>query len=219
MAKIEPIVGRYVWVPFEGTEYRIYFEETGPANGIPLVCLHTAGTDGREWRHQLCDPAINKNFRVVALDLPRHGKSIPAYEWYQENDEYKLTAHFYSGIIMAFCRELGLEKPVIMGSSMGGNICLHLAEKHENELKALIAIEACEYPSETARPCSRHTVSSVPENPLQKCGTTAYENVPNVDRSFKRQECRFFRRRRDQRMRARIGATIRSSISANSCRR
>ena len=35
MAKIEPIVGRYIWVPFEGTEYRIYYEEAG--QGIPMV--------------------------------------------------------------------------------------------------------------------------------------------------------------------------------------
>ena len=111
MAKIEPIVGRYIWVPFEGEEYRIYYEEAG--EGIPLVCLHTAGTDGREWRHQLCSADINKNFRVIALDLPRHGKSIPPYDWYKENEEYKLTADFYSGLLMAFCQELELDKPVL----------------------------------------------------------------------------------------------------------
>ncbi|MGR9092669.1 MAG: alpha/beta hydrolase, partial [Gammaproteobacteria bacterium] len=42
VAKIEPIVGRYIWVPFAGEEFRIYYEEAG--EGIPLVCLHTAGT-------------------------------------------------------------------------------------------------------------------------------------------------------------------------------
>ena len=82
MGKIEPITGRYVWVPYNGTEYRIFFEEAG--QGIPMVCLHTAGTDSREWRHQLCDPAINANFRVIAIDIPRHGKSIPPYDWYKE---------------------------------------------------------------------------------------------------------------------------------------
>ena len=67
MAKIEPITGKYIWVPFDGEEYRIFFEEAG--EGIPMVCLHTAGTDSREWRHQLCDPAINKNFRVDEGDI------------------------------------------------------------------------------------------------------------------------------------------------------
>lgn len=143
MAKLEPITGRYVYVPYRGYEYRVFFEEAG--EGVPLVCLHTAGTDSREWRHQLCDPDINKNFRVIALDLPRHGKSIPPGDWYLAEDEYKLTAEFYSEFVMAFCDALGLENPVIMGSSMGGNICLHLAENFEAKIRALIAIEACEY--------------------------------------------------------------------------
>ena len=52
---------------YEGTEYRIFFEEAG--DGIPLVCLHTAGTDAREWRHQLCDPEINKHFRLAVGEL------------------------------------------------------------------------------------------------------------------------------------------------------
>jgi len=108
-----------------------------------LVCLHTAGTDGREWRHQLNDPEIQKRFRVIAFDMPRHGKSIPPRNWWKE--EYKLTAKFYSEFTVAFCRALELDRPVVMGSSMGGNICLHLALNHSNYMRALIAVEACDY--------------------------------------------------------------------------
>ena len=46
---------------------------------------------------------------------------------------------------MAFCDALELDKPVIMGSSMGGNICLHLAKNYSDKVRSLIAIEACEY--------------------------------------------------------------------------
>ncbi len=141
MPHIEPITGRYIHVPYEGEEYRVFYEEAG--QGTPLVCLHTAGTDSREWRHQLCDSDINSSFRVIALDLPRHGKSIPPKGWWKE--EYTLTAKFYSEFVMAFCTALELEKPVIMGSSMGGNICLHLALNFEKDVQALIAIEACDY--------------------------------------------------------------------------
>ena len=143
MAKTDPIIGRYVYIPYAGKEYRVYYEENG--QGIPLVCLHTAGTDGREYRHQLCDPDITKNFRVIAFDLPRHGKSIPPKHFYKEEEEYALTSKFYSEFIMAFCEALELEKPIIMGSSMGGNVCLPLALEYENELTALIAIEACDH--------------------------------------------------------------------------
>jgi pimeloyl-ACP methyl ester carboxylesterase len=143
MAKIENVLGKYVYVNYGSEEYRIYFEEAG--QGIPLVCLHTAGTDGREWRHQLNDADITKDFRVIAFDLPWHGKSIPQAKYYTMTEEYKLTSEFYTGITMAFCDALGVEKPVIMGSSMGGNVCLPLALNYSSRLRALIGLEGCDY--------------------------------------------------------------------------
>jgi hypothetical protein len=69
---------------------------------MPLVCLHTAGSDGREWRHQLNDPEIQKRFRVIAFEIPRQGKSIPPRSWWKE--EYKLAAKFYSEFTVALCK-------------------------------------------------------------------------------------------------------------------
>ena len=43
-AAYEPITGRYVRLDLAGRPHRVYFEEAG--QGIPLVCLHTAGADG-----------------------------------------------------------------------------------------------------------------------------------------------------------------------------
>jgi hypothetical protein len=43
MNQHDPIVGRYVYVTCQGKTYRTYYEETG--DGIPMVCLHTAGTE------------------------------------------------------------------------------------------------------------------------------------------------------------------------------
>ena len=98
MYKHDPIVGRYVYINCQGKSYRTYYEENG--DGIPMVCLHTAGTDGRQYRHQLCDIDIASNFRVIAFDLPRHGKSIPPEGWHLEEDEYKLTTSFYAEFIL-----------------------------------------------------------------------------------------------------------------------
>ncbi len=143
MNKHDPIVGRYVYVTCQGKTYRTYYEENG--EGVPMVCLHTAGSDGRMYRHQLCDPDISANFRTIVFDVPRHGKSLPPAGWHLEEDEYKLTTSFYAEFIVEFCRALELHKPVIMGQSMGGNICLELALRYENEFSALIAMEACDY--------------------------------------------------------------------------
>ena len=48
---IEQIMGRYVTVTVQGRAQRIYFEEAG--QGRPVLCLHTAGSDTRQWRHIL----------------------------------------------------------------------------------------------------------------------------------------------------------------------
>ena len=135
--KIEPIVGRYVHIDNQ----RIYFEEAG--QGIPLLCLHTAGSDGRQYRGVLNDPAITKNFRVIAFDMPWHGKSSPPAGWHKE--DYRLTTGSYTEMVMGFSRALGLERPVIMGCSIGGRIVLDLALKHANELLALIGLQTGAY--------------------------------------------------------------------------
>ena len=43
MPDYEPIIGRYFTMDVGGEAMRIYVEEAG--SGIPLVCLHTAGSD------------------------------------------------------------------------------------------------------------------------------------------------------------------------------
>jgi len=141
MPEFEPIVGRYLQISVQGIPYRIYFEEAG--SGIPLVCLHTAGSDGRQYRHILTDRGITRNYRVLAFDLPWYGKSNPPVGF--QNQEYRLTTQLYTDTIMAFCRTMGLDKPVVMGCSMGGRIVLDLALRHGDELRAVIGLEGADH--------------------------------------------------------------------------
>jgi len=136
--RIEPITGRYAHIELEGREHRLYFEEAG--QGIPLLCLHTAGSDGRQYRAVLNDAEIARRYRVIAFDMPWHGKSSPPAGW--ENEDYRLTTGRYTGMIMSVARALGLERPVVMGCSIGGRIVLDLALKHARELRALIGLQS-----------------------------------------------------------------------------
>lgn len=117
-AQIEPIVGRYVHLNLGGRSNRVYFEEAG--TGIPVVCLHTAGSDSRQFRHLMVDPQVTEHFRVIAFDMPWHGKSTPPPGW--ENEEYRLTTASYVEQIMTFCQEMDLDRPVVMGCSIGGRL-------------------------------------------------------------------------------------------------
>jgi pimeloyl-ACP methyl ester carboxylesterase len=138
---IEPIIGRYTTIRILGDDCRVYFEEAG--QGIPLLCLHTAGADSRQFRHLLSDEAITRNFRVIAFDYPWHGKSNPP-AGYQDR-EYKLTTELYIATIRSFCQALGLRRPVVMGCSIGGRIVLELAQAHGAEFRALIGLESADY--------------------------------------------------------------------------
>ena len=138
---IEPMVGRYVHVEIDGTPHRIYFEEAG--SGIPLVCLHTAGSDGRQWRYLLADEEFTKYFRIIAFDMPWHGKSTPPANW--DGSEYQLTTARYTQTIRAFCAALDLDRPVVMGCSIGGRIVLNLAIDSASEFRALIGLEAADF--------------------------------------------------------------------------
>jgi pimeloyl-ACP methyl ester carboxylesterase len=140
-ANFEPIVGRYVHLACEGRAYRVYFEEAG--QGIPLLCLHTAGSDGRQFRGVLNDPAITRHFRVIAFDLPWHGKSSPPAGWHTE--EYQLTIASYTAIIRAVAAALALDRPVVMGCSIGGRIVLNLAVEHAREFRAIIGLQSSAY--------------------------------------------------------------------------
>ena len=133
----EDIIGRYFNLNLKKDNYRIYVEEAG--QGAPLLCLHTAGSDGRQFRHILNDKRITNNYRVIVFDLPWHGKSNPP-EGYELKD-YKLTTNLYKEIIMSFCKHYKLIDPVIMGCSMGGRVVLHLALEHCDYFKAVIALE------------------------------------------------------------------------------
>jgi pimeloyl-ACP methyl ester carboxylesterase len=137
-ATIEPIVGRYLNLEFQGRPHRIYFEEAG--QGVPLLCLHTAGADGRQYRALLNDADVTRDFRVVVFDMPWHGKSSPPAGW--ENEEYLLTTDGYTDLIMTVARALDLERPAVMGCSIGGRIVLQLALQHADALRCVIGLQS-----------------------------------------------------------------------------
>ena len=54
--RFEPITGRYLHLDLLGKPHRLYVEEAG--QGIPLLCLHTAGSDARQYRGLMNDARI-----------------------------------------------------------------------------------------------------------------------------------------------------------------
>ncbi len=138
---IEPITGRYLTVTIGGTPHRIYFEEAGQSR--PVLCLHTAGADTRQWRHLMNDASVTATHRLIAFDMPWHGKSLPPEGF--ETEEYLLTTEAYIETVLAVIDGLALDRPILAGCSMGGRIALQLAALHADRFSGFIAIEASDF--------------------------------------------------------------------------
>ena len=76
---LEKVTGHYLSLDLDGQTHRVYFETVG--TGIPLLCLHTVGADGRQYRALVNDEDLTKKFQVIVPDMPWHGKSSPPVDW------------------------------------------------------------------------------------------------------------------------------------------
>ncbi len=153
---VPAVTGRYVPVTVDGVTYQIYSESAG--SGQDVLCMHTAGADGRQFHGLMADPRIVAQHRLVSFDLPWHGKSPPPGVFGllgrgpanppppegAIQGSWRLNTDLYVALIMGFVAAAGLDKPVALGASMSGEICLELAYRHPEAFAGIIACEACD---------------------------------------------------------------------------
>ena len=86
-------------------------------------------------------PEITSRFRLIAYDLPCHGKSIPPVEkdWWEQT--YNLEGEFLRSIPVKLAEVLQLDEPIFMGCSVGGLLALDLALRHPDIFRAVISVE------------------------------------------------------------------------------
>jgi pimeloyl-ACP methyl ester carboxylesterase len=134
------VQGGYVPVTVGETTYQIYYETAG--SGRDVLCMHTAGSDGRQFHGLMADERITDGHRLVSFDLPWHGKSPPPEG--AVPGSWRLNTDLYVDLIMGFIAAAGLEKPIALGASMSGEICLELAYRHPEAFGGIVACEACD---------------------------------------------------------------------------
>lgn len=123
------LVGRYVYLtaPIWG-RCKVFYETSGDGDQ-PIVFLHTAGSDGRQYHGVMNDARMRKRCTMYCFDLPGHGRSFPSQSYYP--GAHTNTEDSYVGCIAAFVKALGLNKPIICGASMAGQVCLAVAIRHQ----------------------------------------------------------------------------------------
>lgn len=108
----------------------LHYVEAG--RGRPVLFLHGLGGQLHHFRHTLFD-RMSGDFRVVAVDRPGSGYSTRA-----PGSTGQLTEQ--AALISRFIDEMGLEKPLVVGHSLGGAVALALALDHPAQVSGLALI-------------------------------------------------------------------------------
>jgi pimeloyl-ACP methyl ester carboxylesterase len=110
----------------EANGLNIYYEVHG--EGEPLLLLHGGTATSQAWASHL--PAFAEHFRVFTPDSRGHGRTDnPAGEL-----GYRLMADDVAALIGA----LGLQRPLVLGYSDGGQIALELGMRYPGLSRALV---------------------------------------------------------------------------------
>jgi pimeloyl-ACP methyl ester carboxylesterase len=138
---LDSLTGRYARLGTDpGRHPLIYYERAGTPGGPPLLMLHTAGADGRQFHHLMADPALQANWDMFAFDLPAHGKSMPVPDTMWQG--YKLDKQTYSSLCADFIDTVICRPAVLLGCSMGAAMALHLGKSHPGRVSGIVALEA-----------------------------------------------------------------------------
>jgi len=131
--------GRYSRVrAANGQVCDIFSESAG--DGAPVLCLHTAGADTRQFHGVMCDPDLGRDWRMIGFDMPSHGRSMPPPGW--DGGIYRLDQATYLDWCASFIAQVIGEPAVVMGCSMGAGIALALAAERPDLVRGVVALEA-----------------------------------------------------------------------------
>ena len=108
----------------------LYFETHG--EGRPLILLHGGLMSGEMFGPTL--PLLAERHQVVAVDLQGHGRTADI--------DRPIDVRLMAGDIAALIDHLGLDRPDIVGYSLGGGVALHTAAKYPAKVRRLVAASA-----------------------------------------------------------------------------
>ncbi|MBV9927862.1 MAG: alpha/beta fold hydrolase [Acidobacteria bacterium] len=121
-----PPLGRFVEVGGS----RIHYLEKG--SGPTLLLIHGLGASMRTFTHSLLE-RLSGEFRVVVMERPGSGEST-------RGPGASARVRAQAETVSAFMKELGLERPLLVGHSMGGAVALTVALEHPEQVRGLALI-------------------------------------------------------------------------------
>ena len=110
-------------------------------NGPDLVLIHGSSGNIRDFTLNLA-PTLAENYRVIVLDRPGHGYT-------DRINRSGATLVQQAALLSGAARQLGAEKPIVLGHSFGGAVALAWAVHHPDRLSALVTLAAPSHPWDT----------------------------------------------------------------------
>jgi len=114
------------FIDLEGNKIR--YLETGHSKST-LILVHGLGASAERWFRAI--PYFEKDYRLIVPDLIGFG--------YSDKPVVDYTTDFFSDFLKKFIDSVGVEKPNIIGSSLGGQVTAEYASKNTN-IKKLILV-------------------------------------------------------------------------------
>jgi pimeloyl-ACP methyl ester carboxylesterase len=108
----------------------LYFETHGA--GRPMVLLHGGLGSGEMFGPTL--PALAERHQVIVVDLQGHGRTADI--------DRPLDARLMADDIAALIDHLGLDRPDLVGYSLGGGVALHTAVRYPAKVGRLVVASA-----------------------------------------------------------------------------
>lgn len=137
---LRQIHGNYVRVDLGNTSTQLYYEQSGNPDSPPLLMLHTAGADARQFHPIMADIELQQQWNMIAFDMPSHGRSMPLPDTLWQ--DYQLTKKCYLTICQAFIKQVMHQPVVLLGCSMGAAMALKMAADCPDIVAGVIALEA-----------------------------------------------------------------------------
>lgn len=107
--------------------------------GPTVVLLHGANGALQDWKETVFDDLLARGYRVVAIDRPGHGYS-------DRPPDGPVLADRQARIVHNLLRQLGVERPVMVGFSWSGALVLSYALQYPMQTAAVVSIAGGAYP-------------------------------------------------------------------------
>jgi 4,5:9,10-diseco-3-hydroxy-5,9,17-trioxoandrosta-1(10),2-diene-4-oate hydrolase len=109
---------------------RVRLAVSRQGDGPALVCLHAVAHGARDY--ETFSRAFRDRFEVICIDWPGHGRS--------DVDREPASAARYAELLVGVLDQLGVERPLVIGNSIGGAAALLYAERRP--VRALVLCDS-----------------------------------------------------------------------------